>query len=153
MNQSQFDHQHWMRVALDLAKHAEAKGEVPVGAVVVVDNEVIGQGWNNPIGKHDPSAHAEIEAIRQACQQQQNYRLQGASLYVTLEPCAMCAGAIIHSRIETVIFAAHEPRAGAAESAFSLLQHPSLNHKCEVISGVLAQESALMLKSFFKSRR
>lgn len=153
MNGSQDSHQYWMSAALELAKHAETVGEVPVGAVVVVNNEMIGKGWNRSINKHDPSAHAEIEAIRDACHQQQNYRLQGASLYVTLEPCAMCAGAIIQARVETVIFAAHEPRAGAVESAFSLLQHKSFNHRCEVVSGVLAEESSAMLKRFFQSRR
>jgi len=146
-------HEKWMRHAIDLAKQAERLGEVPVGAIVVQQGEIIGQGWNQPIATHDPSAHAEMQAIRAACQYQQNYRLTDASLYVTLEPCAMCAGAIIQSRINTVIYAASEPRSGAVDSVFSMLDHPQLNHQAEVVSGVLAEESAAMLKAFFKARR
>ena len=118
----------WMERALELARCAEAEGEVPVGAVVVANGEVIGEGWNRPIALHDPTAHAEIHAIRDAAIQQKNYRIPGSTLYVTLEPCAMCAGAIVHARIERVVFAATDPRSGAAGSQFQLLQHSALNH-------------------------
>lgn len=155
MNESNVirDHQYWMRHALALAKQAELAGEVPVGSLIVCDDAIIGKGWNQPIEQHDPSAHAEIQAIRDACQNQQNYRLTGATLYVTLEPCAMCAGAIVHARIDCVVFAAHDPRTGAVESVFQLLDNAALNHRCEVISGVCAEDSALMLKAFFRARR
>lgn len=147
------DHHVWMQQALELAQHAESIGEVPVGALLVVDGKVVGKGWNQSIANHDPSAHAEIQAIRHACQEQKNYRLNNAALYVTLEPCAMCAGAIVHARIDTVVFAAHDPRTGAAESVFQLLDNKALNHQCEIVSGVCAEESAAMLKAFFKARR
>ena len=147
------NHQKWMLKALELAQQAQNSGEVPVGAVVVSNNELIGQGWNQPIKLHDPSAHAEIQAIRDACQQQENYRLSNATLYVTLEPCAMCAGAIVHARLDSVVFAAHDPRTGAASSVFQLLDNKALNHQCEVISGIYADESATMLKAFFRARR
>ena len=147
------NHQKWMLKALELAQQAQNSGEVPVGAIVVSNNELIGQGWNQPIKLHDPSAHAEIQAIRDACQQQENYRLSNATLYVTLEPCAMCAGAIVHARLDSVVFAAHDPRTGAASSVFQLLDNKALNHQCEVISGVYADESATMLKAFFRARR
>ena len=147
------NHQKWMLKALELAQQAQNSGEVPVGAIVVSNNELIGQGWNQPIKLHDPSAHAEIQAIRDACQQQGNYRLSNATLYVTLEPCAMCAGAIVHARLDSVVFAAHDPRTGAASSVFQLLDNKALNHQCEVISGIYADESATMLKAFFRARR
>ena len=147
------NHQKWMLKALELAQQAQNSGEVPVGAIVVSNNELIGQGWNQPIKLHDPSAHAEIQAIRDACQQQENYRLSNATLYVTLEPCAMCAGAIVHARLDSVVFAAHDPRTGAASSVFQLLDNKALNHQCEVISGIYADESATMLKAFFRARR
>ncbi len=143
----------WMQEAMSLARRAEESGEVPVGALVVSDGKVIGEGWNQPIAKHDPCAHAEIQAIRSACLYQQNYRLTGASLYVTLEPCAMCAGAIVHARVQRVIFAAHDPRTGAAESVFQLLNNPALNHHCDIVSGICAEESANMLRAFFRARR
>jgi len=146
-------HEHWMQQALELARLVETNGEVPVGAIVVCEEEVIGRGFNQPISQHDPTAHAEIQAIREACQSQQNYRLRNASLYVTLEPCPMCAGAIVHSRIQKVIFAAHDPRTGSASSTFQLLDNPKLNHRCEIVSGVCAEESSSMLKAFFKKRR
>lgn len=158
IDQSQTDqlyanHQRWMLKALELAQRAQDCGEVPVGSVVVANNELIGQGWNQPIKLHDPSAHAEIQAIRDACQQQGNYRLSNATLYVTLEPCAMCAGAIVHARLDSVVFAAHDPRTGAASSVFQLLDNKALNHQCEVVSGIYADESAAMLKAFFRARR
>ena len=147
------DHQKWMLEAMSLARRAENSGEVPVGALIVSDNSVIGEGWNQPIKKHDPCAHAEIQAIRSACLFQQNYRLTDATLYVTLEPCAMCAGAIVHARVQRVVFAAHDPRTGAAESVFQLLNNPALNHHCDIVSGILAEESSNMLKAFFRARR
>ncbi len=147
------DDEHWMREALELAKRAEQAGEVPVGSLIVSNNKLVGTGWNQPIAQHDPSAHAEIQAIRNACQQQKNYRLTNATLYATLEPCAMCAGAIVHARIDRVVFAAHDPRTGAAESVFQLLDNPALNHRCEIVSGVCAEESTAMLKAFFRARR
>jgi tRNA(adenine34) deaminase len=145
--------QQWMERALELARHAESIGEVPVGAVVVRNGELLGEGWNRPIGRHDPSAHAEMEAIRAATATVENYRIPDATLYVTLEPCAMCAGAIIQARISRVVFAAADPRAGAAGSQFQLLQHDALNHRCEVDSGLLAEASSELLRNFFRSRR
>lgn len=144
---------HWMKRALDLARQAELDGEVPVGAVLVMDNEIIGEGSNSPISNHDPSAHAEIVALRAAGQHLQNYRLPGTTLYVTLEPCCMCAGAIIQARIERLVFAASDPKAGAAGSVFDLLHSDKLNHRLEIIGGVMAGESAELLQTFFKSRR
>jgi len=136
----EFSNEYWMQKALALAEKARDQGEVPVGAIVVLDDIIIGEGCNQPITNHDPSAHAEIQAIRAACQNVENYRLPNARLFVTLEPCPMCAGAIVQSRIKSVVFAAHEPRAGAAESVFSLLNNQALNHRCEVVSGVLAEQ-------------
>ncbi len=143
----------WMRRALELASHAEAAGEVPVGAVVVLNGEVIGEGWNQPIVTHDPSAHAEMVALRAAARQTKNYRLTGATLYVTLEPCAMCAGAMVHARIARVVYGAADPKAGAAGSVFSLLDSDRLNHRAEVVGGVLAGECGEVLRQFFQSRR
>ena len=145
--------QRWMRRALELAHHAESDGEVPVGAVIVRDDTSIGEGWNSPISLHDPSAHAEIMAIRAAATSEQNYRLPGTTLYVTLEPCPMCAGAIVHSRIERVVFAAADQRSGAAGSLLQLLKGTSLNHQCVVDSGIMADESSELLKRFFRMRR
>ncbi len=142
-----------MQRALDLARYAEAAGEVPVGAVVVLNGEVIGEGWNQPIVTHDPSAHAEMVALRAAARQIKNYRLTGATLYVTLEPCAMCAGAIVHARIARVVYGAADPKAGAAGSVFSLLDSERLNHRAEVVGGVLAGECGEILRMFFQSRR
>lgn len=142
-----------MRRALTLARHAEAAGEVPVGAVVVQDGEMIGEGWNQPIRSHDPSAHAEMVALRAAAARRKNYRLPGATLYVTLEPCAMCAGAIVHARLARVVYGATDPKAGAAGSVFQLLDSPALNHRTEVGSGVLGEESSELLRAFFQSRR
>ncbi len=142
-----------MRRALVLARHAEEAGEVPVGAVVVQDGEVIGEGWNQPIRANDPTAHAEIVALRTASAQIKNYRLSGATLYVTLEPCAMCAGAIVQARVGRVVFGATDPKAGAAGSVFQLLDSTALNHRTEITSGVLGEECGRLLKDFFRSRR
>ncbi len=142
-----------MRRALMLAQHAEQAGEVPVGAVVVLNGEVIGEGWNQPIVTHDPSAHAEMVALRAAARQIKNYRLTGATLYVTLEPCAMCAGVIVHARIARVVYGAADPKAGAAGSVLSLLDSDRLNHRAEVVGGVLAEECGEALRQFFQARR
>lgn len=150
---SQPDEQ-FMRQALALARNAEELGEVPVGAVLVKGQDVIGTGWNQPILKHDPSAHAEIMALRQAGMALNNYRLPDTTLYVTLEPCVMCAGAIVHARVSRVIFAARDPKSGAAGSMFDLLPSDHrFNHQTEVKGGLLAEDSATMLKRFFQKRR
>ncbi len=143
----------WMRQALRLAHKAAQLGEVPVGAVLVKDNQLLAEGWNQPIAGHDPTAHAEIMAIRRAAQVEQNYRLPGTTLYITIEPCSMCAGAIVHARVERVVFGAVEPRAGAAGSVLNLLQNSQFNHQVEVKSGVLAEECGQILKDFFRLRR
>ncbi len=142
-----------MRRALALADRAEEQGEVPVGALLVIDSEVVGEGWNQPIGANDPTAHAEIVALRSAAKGCGNYRLPGSTLYVTLEPCAMCAGAIVQARIARVVYGAADSRAGAAGSVFNLLQCPGLNHRVEVTGGVLAVECEQRLKTFFQSKR
>lgn len=142
-----------MRQALSLARRAEAAGEVPVGAVVAVDGEIIGEGWNQPVGSHDPSAHAEILALREAGARVGNYRLVDATLYVTLEPCAMCAGAMVHARIRRLVFGAFDPKTGAAGSVFDIVRSPQLNHQVEVTAGVLADECGGLMQSFFRSRR
>ena len=144
---------HWMRRALELATLAAREGEVPVGAVMVKEGELIAEGRNRPIAGHDPTAHAEVQALRAAGKAVQNYRLPGTTLYVTLEPCPMCAGAIVHARVERVVFAATDPRTGAAGSIYNLLQSNELNHRCVVEGGVLAEESASLLRDFFRSRR
>lgn len=146
------DH-HWMRRALELATLAAREGEVPVGAVVVKEGQLIAEGWNRPIGHHDPTAHAEIQALRAAGRALNNYRLPGTTLYVTLEPCPMCAGAIVHARVQRVVFAARDPRTGAAGSIYNILQSNELNHRCEVEEGLLAEESSALLRHFFRSRR
>lgn len=143
----------FMREALRLAEQGAALGEVPVGAVLVQNGEIIGRGFNSPISLNDPSAHAETQAIRAAATHLQNYRLPDTTLYVTLEPCHMCAGLIVHARVARVVFAAHEPRAGAAESQGCFFSQSFLNHRVEISGGVLAQESAQLLKAFFKARR
>lgn len=142
-----------MQKALALAARAEAEGEVPVGAVLVLDGKEAGTGWNRNIGDHDPSAHAEIVAIRDAGKRAGNYRLPGSTLYVTLEPCAMCVGAMIHARIERLVYAATDPKTGALGGAFSLPGVHAHNHVMEVQGGVLAEEAADMLRSFFRQRR
>ncbi|WP_292362014.1 MULTISPECIES: tRNA adenosine(34) deaminase TadA [unclassified Methylophaga] len=145
--------EYWMRQALKLAQQAEQYGEVPVGAVIVLNNELIGSGWNQPISQQDPSAHAEIIALRAACLQQQNYRLPNSTMYITLEPCIMCAGAIVHARIERVVYAATEPKTGAAGSCFDIFNTSQLNHRVKCEQGVLAEESSQMLRDFFRSKR
>lgn len=144
---------HWMQRAFELAREAEAAGEVPVGAVLVCDGEFISQAWNRPVATNDPTAHAEILALRAAAARLGNYRLPGCDLYVTLEPCAMCAGAIIHARIRRLIFAADDPKAGAAGSVFQILGSRALNHHVEVQRGLLADESSRLLQAFFRARR
>jgi len=143
----------FMRIALELASQADAIGEVPVGAVVVCDGEVVGRGFNTPISTHDPTAHAEIQALRDAARTRKNYRLVGCDLYVTLEPCAMCAGAIQHARISRVIFGARDPKTGACGSVIDLFSETQLNHHTSVTEGVLADESAQNLQKFFARRR
>ena len=142
-----------MRRALELAHTAERDGEVPVGAVIVLDGVVVGEGWNQPIGAHDPTAHAEIVAIRAAARQLRNYRLTGTTLYVTIEPCQMCVGAMVHARVARVVFGALEPKAGALESAMRAHEHPSLNHRLAVAGGVLEAECRAVLQAFFAERR
>lgn len=142
-----------MQAALELAKEAAGLGEVPVGAVVVKDGEIIGRGSNAPISQHDPSAHAEIQAMRDAAARLGNYRLVGCSLYVTLEPCAMCAGAIQHARIANLVYGASDPKTGACGSVIDLMAEARLNHHTEVTGGVLAQECGSLLSAFFASRR
>lgn len=144
---------HWMRRALALAAQGAAAGEVPVGAVLVRDGVALGEGYNCPIASHDPTAHAEIRALRAACNFVGNYRLSGATLYVTLEPCAMCAGAIVHARVDRVVYAANEPKAGAIVSTQRFFEMPQLNYRVKVEGGLLADQSSEMLKSFFAQRR
>lgn len=146
-------HRQWMARALELARSAGAAGEVPVGAVVVRDGVVIGEGGNAPVGSADPTAHAEIQALRDAARRVGNYRLPGAALYVTLEPCTMCAGALVHARIDTLVYGAAEPRAGAVHSTAAVLDNPALNHRVRIVPGVLAERSAELLKTFFAGRR
>jgi len=145
---------HWMRHALALAERAAEEGEVPVGAVLVRDGEAIGEGWNRPIGAHDASAHAEIQALRDAGRRVGNYRLPGTRLYVTLEPCVMCAGAIIHARVGEVVYGATDPKAGACGSAFDLLPSDGrFNHRTDCRGGVLGNLCGDRLRAFFKARR
>jgi tRNA(adenine34) deaminase len=146
------DHQ-WMELALTLARRAEAEGEVPVGAVVVMDKELMGEGWNRTIGLSDPSAHAEIIALRAAGQKLGNYRLPGCVLYVTLEPCAMCVSAAIHARIERLVFGAADPKTGAMGGAYSLPEIHSHNHRLHGQGGLMADEAGELLRSFFRARR
>jgi len=143
----------YMRRALELARHAEEAGEVPVGALVVLNDEIIGEGWNQPIVTHDPTAHAEIVALRAAAARTKNYRIPEAVLYVTLEPCAMCAGAMVHARVARVVYGAADPKSGAAGSVFNLLESSTLNHRAQVTRGMLAQECGEMLRTFFEKRR
>jgi tRNA(adenine34) deaminase len=143
-----------MRRALALAERAAAEGEVPVGAVLIHDGEAIGEGWNCPIGTHDPSAHAEIRALRDAGRRVGNYRLPGTTLYVTLEPCPMCASALVHARVARVVYGAADPKGGACGSVFDLLPSDArFNHATEVTGGVLAEECAERLRAFFRERR
>jgi tRNA(adenine34) deaminase len=148
------DDRRFMQRALTLALHArDAHEEVPVGAVLVRDGQIIGEGWNRSISDHDASAHAEMVTLRDAGRRAQNYRLPGSTLYVTLEPCAMCAGAIVHARVARVVFAAFDPKTGAAGSVFDTLTSPLHNHRVDTASGLFADEAGDMLRSFFRQRR
>ena len=150
---SELNDAYWMKQALALAQKAWVQGEVPVGAILVLDDEVIGQGWNRPITRHDPPAHAEILALQQGGQIVQNYRLLNATLYVTLEPCVMCAGAMVHSRIKRLVYGASDLKTGAAGSLLDVLRHPGMNHQIEITAGVMANECSEMLSQFFQQRR
>jgi len=143
----------WMREALQLADQAKKLGEVPVGALLVLDGEIIGRGYNQPIVSSDPTAHAEIVALRDAATKTGNYRLPGSTLVVTVEPCTMCAGALIHARVQQLVFGAREPRAGAVRSSAAVLDNPTLNHRVEVIEGVMAAECSDLMTDFFSARR
>ncbi|TVQ30543.1 MAG: tRNA adenosine(34) deaminase TadA [Wenzhouxiangella sp.] len=143
----------WMSAAMTLARQAQGLGEVPVGAVLVLDGDIIGEGCNRLITDADPTAHAEMVAIRQAAKRMGNYRLPGTTLYVTLEPCSMCAGAIIQARIQRVVFATPDPRTGAGGSVYQILDSPHLNHRCQVDSGINRQEASDLLRDFFRQRR
>ena len=144
----------WMRHALELARHAESQGEVPVGAVLVgPDGTLLGEGWNQPIITHDPTAHAEVVALRDAARRRANYRLTGATLYVTLEPCLMCAGAMLHARVQRLVYGATDSKGGAVKSLYQVLNDTRLNHRIMTTEGVLAEEAGAMLRAFFRSRR
>jgi tRNA(adenine34) deaminase len=147
------EYEYWMAQALTLAQQGVEQGEVPVGALVVRDGEVIGQGWNQPISSHDPSAHAEIVALRDAAARAQNYRLSGATLFVTIEPCTMCFGGLMHARVERLVYGAREPRAGVCQSQLQLPQAEFYNHRLEVVGGVMEAEASALLKTFFAARR
>jgi tRNA(adenine34) deaminase len=146
-------HEAYMRQALSLAEEAQSAGEVPVGAVVVLGGEVIGKGRNSPIAQNDPTAHAELLAIREACARTGNYRLEGATLYATLEPCVMCAGALVAARVSALVFATRDLRFGGVRSKFRLADSDLLNHRVEIVEGVLAVESVRLLQNFFATRR
>jgi tRNA(adenine34) deaminase len=148
-----FDDEYWMRQALALALDADARNEVPVGALIVRDGALIGKGFNQPISTSDPTAHAEIVALRSAAQDVENYRLPNATMYVTVEPCAMCAGAIIHARLARLVYAAAEPKAGAVCSHLQLFDQAQMNHKVAWQGGVLAEESSAVVQAFFARRR
>lgn len=158
-NQTPDDHsddstdRHWMRLALEQARLGAAAGEVPVGAVLVKDGELIATGFNQPIGRCDPTAHAEVVALRAAATALANYRLSDTTLYVTIEPCAMCAGALVHARIKRLVFGATEPRAGAVVSSLQVLAGEHLNHRVDVTGGVLAEECGAVMKTFFRDKR
>lgn len=147
------DDEHFMRRALELAARAAAAGEVPVGAVLVKDQTIIAEGCNVPITQHDPTAHAEIETLRAGGKALDNYRLSGTTLYVTLEPCIMCASAIIHARVQRVVFGAWDAKAGAAGSVIDVFRIPALNHRVDVFGGVLSEECGALLRDFFSARR
>ena len=146
-------HEFYMRAALEEARKGFDAGEVPVGAVVVADGRIIGRGFNQPIGGHDPTAHAEVVTIRAAAREIGNYRLVGSTLYVTIEPCLMCVGAMVHARVETLVFGAPEPKAGAVVSTCRAHELPSLNHRIEVLGGVLEEDCRAIIQEFFKGRR
>ena len=146
-------HERNMRLALALAERAAQSGEVPIGAVVVQGAEVLGEGYNRPVATHDPTAHAEIVALRAAAERLGNYRLTGTTLYVTVEPCLMCVGAMVHARVDTVVFGTTEPKSGALESVVRAHELPGLNHRLVVVSGVLAAECRGVIQAFFQARR
>ncbi|MBI2834004.1 MAG: tRNA adenosine(34) deaminase TadA [Acidobacteria bacterium] len=146
-------HDDMMRAALDQARRALAVDEVPVGAVVVLGGKIVGAGFNQPIWRHDPTAHAEIVALRDAASRLANYRLAGSTLYVTVEPCLMCVGAIVHARVDTLVFGTPEPKAGAVVSTMRAFEHPALNHRVNAISGVLEEECREIIREFFRERR
>ncbi len=143
----------WMREALSEARKAEAEGEVPIGAVILINGKIVGRGHNSSIRSHDPTAHAEILALRHGSRSMRNYRLPGSVMVVTIEPCVMCVGAMIQARVETVVYGAADPKAGAIDTHFNLANAPLLNHKIEVISGVLEEECGAALRAFFEARR
>jgi len=143
----------WMQYALRLAGRAEAAGEIPVGAVLIQDDALIAEGWNRPIGEHDPTAHAEIICLRAAGRSLENYRLADTTLYVTLEPCLMCVGAIVHARVARLVFGAHDPKSGAVSSVCRGFEMPGLNHRVEANGGILADECGELLRRFFQARR
>ena len=153
MSEGQENHEYWMKQALELAARAEQLGDVPVGALLIHGGQVIGEGWNRSISDHDSSAHAEIVAIREAGSKMENYRLPGTTLYVTLEPCQMCVGAMIHARIERLVYAATDPKTGALGGAFDVQKMHAHNHVLDVQGGVLAEQAGEMLRSFFRRRR
>ena len=152
MNQAELDHQ-FMEQAIEQAQLAAAANEVPVGAVLVRDGKVISRGFNQPISHHDPSAHAEMLALREAARVEVNYRLPGTTLYVTLEPCAMCSGAILHARVERLVFGAPDPKTGSAGSVLDVFSSKEINHQTSVEGGVMSEECGQLLRSFFKERR
>jgi tRNA(adenine34) deaminase len=145
--------EYWMNRALELAAQGDRQDEVPVGAVLVIGDKPVGEGWNQPIGRHDPTAHAEVMALRQAGERLGNYRLTGSTLYVTLEPCLMCVGAIVHARVARLVYGASDSRIGAVASQGNTLELPGLNHRVEVTGGVMADECSEVLKRFFRARR
>jgi len=145
--------ERWMREALEEAQRAEAEGEVPVGAIILINEKIVGRGHNHSIRSHDPTAHAEVLALRHAAHNMRNYRLPGSILVVTIEPCLMCVGALIHARVDEIVFGAADPRAGAVQSVFQMANVPQLNHQIAVTSGVLADECGGLLRAFFESRR
>ncbi|MGJ5816055.1 tRNA adenosine(34) deaminase TadA [Paludibaculum fermentans] len=150
---SETDDEKWMSRALALARQAAEAGEVPVGAVIVLDNAIIGEGWNHPIALHDPTAHAEIQAIRGAAEHTGNYRLEKATLYATLEPCAMCAGALVNARIARLVFGGRDLRFGGVRSKFRIADSELLNHRVQVVEGVMAADCVALLEQFFRARR
>jgi len=143
----------WMQRAFELAQQAETHDEVPVGAIIVYEDQIIGEGWNQPISSNDPTAHAEIMALRDAGKRIGNYRLPDATMYVTLEPCAMCAGAIVHARLAKLVYAIDDPKTGACGSVFNLLQTEALNHKVESQKGLMEKECRALIQGFFKQKR
>lgn len=143
----------YMQRAFELAKEAQAHDEVPVGAVIVYQDQIIGEGWNQPISSNDPTAHAEIIALRDAANKLNNYRLPDATMYVTLEPCAMCAGAIVHARLAKLVYAIDDPKTGAGGSVFNIMQTDELNHKVEIEEGIMGDECRSLIQNFFKEKR